>query len=86
MGRAGGLRLCTGKQIQYWINGETLFAHNVKVDPKNFIAQNSYAAYFLANHELSALASECRRPSALIQIDRDGSRGFGPDLFAPRKI
>jgi tetratricopeptide (TPR) repeat protein len=44
--------LLAGKQIQYWRNGETLFAHNLEVDPDNFIAQNCYAAYFLANGQL----------------------------------
>ena len=38
--------LLTGKQIQYWRNGETLFAHSLEVDPDNFIAQSSYAGLF----------------------------------------
>ncbi len=53
--------LLAGRQIQYWRNGETLFVHNLEVDPDNFIAQNCYAAYFLANRQLERARVECEK-------------------------
>jgi tetratricopeptide (TPR) repeat protein len=51
--------LLTSKQLQYWRNGGTLFAHNLEVDPDNFIAQSCYAAYFLAERQLDQARVEC---------------------------
>jgi tetratricopeptide (TPR) repeat protein len=44
--------LLTGKQIQYWRNGETLCAHNLEVDPANFMAQCSLATFYLNDGQL----------------------------------
>ena len=57
----GACAFLTSKQIQYWRNGETLFVHNLQVDPNNFIAQNCYAAFFLANHQLDRARAECEK-------------------------
>ena len=51
--------LLTGQQLEYWRNGGTLFAHNLEVDPDNFIAQSCYAAYFLAQGQLDRARVEC---------------------------
>jgi tetratricopeptide (TPR) repeat protein len=53
--------LFTGKQLQYWQNGGTLAAHSIEMDPNNFIAESSYAGFFLNNGQLDRAQAECEK-------------------------
>jgi tetratricopeptide (TPR) repeat protein len=53
--------LLTGKQIYYWRNGETLFAHNLAVDPDNFMARCSLATFYLGNSQLEQARVEAEK-------------------------
>jgi Flp pilus assembly protein TadD len=50
--------LVSSKQIQYWKNSGTLFAHAIEVTRDNFVARVNYADYLANNQQLAAARQE----------------------------
>ena len=67
--------LLTGKQIQYWRNGGTFFAHSLEVDSKDFMARSYYASYLLGTHQLERARVECEK-SISIESNYETAHGI----------
>jgi protein O-mannosyl-transferase len=59
------LGLITFRQIHFWMNSETLWAHTLNVTEHNFVAHDSYAAYLFST---GRFAEGCSQYQASIDI------------------
>jgi len=57
----GACAAVTMKQLQYWRNGGTLFAHAIAVTRDNYIAHGAYAEYLIGENKLEDARIECQR-------------------------
>jgi tetratricopeptide (TPR) repeat protein len=72
--------LLTGKQIQYWRNGGSLFGHSLEVDPNDFMARSYYASFLLGNHQLERARAECEK-SISLESNYETAHGILGNVF-----
>ncbi|MGP8201342.1 MAG: tetratricopeptide repeat protein [Limisphaerales bacterium] len=74
--------VATGRQLQYWRDGGTLFARALAVDPNNYSALNTYGLYLCDHGSMPEALVHLRKA---VQINPKGSTGhatLGYALYA----
>ena len=71
--------LATGRQLQYWRDGGTLFARALAVDPNNYGALNTYGLYLSDHGSVPEALVHLRRA---VEINPKGSTGHATLAYA----